>query len=310
MDPDVDVTTTTIADYLTPEGLEASLHIEQPAVIAHGHWEGESTLRNHAGPPIPVAITSFLMHDLETGQPFALATVQRDITERRAAQNALQELADQREALLTRLVDAQDAERARIAADVHDDPVQALAAVEVSLGVLQRRLAAQAPALLEHLEALQETISGATDRLRALLFDLEPPDLHHGLTGAIRRAAEEIFEGTTTQWTVSSDEEPDVPDSTRAVAYRVAMEALNNVRKHAAAVHVVVTIGSSEGGLEVLVADDGVGLGHEPVTSTPGHRGIFTMQDRAAVAGGWCTIRNREGGGTLVTTWLPGPSGT
>jgi len=140
MDPDVDVTTTTIPDYLTAEGLEASLEQEQPAVIANGHWEGESTLRSYQGPPIPVAISSFLIRDIETGEPFARATVQRDISERLAAETAVRELADQRQALLARLVDAQDEERARIAADVHDDPVQALASVDLRLGLLKRRL--------------------------------------------------------------------------------------------------------------------------------------------------------------------------
>ena len=81
--PDVDVTTTMIVDYLTTEGLRSSVEVEQPAVIAHGHWAGESTLRDHAGgPPIPVAIQSFLMRHPETGEPFGLATVQRDIRER------------------------------------------------------------------------------------------------------------------------------------------------------------------------------------------------------------------------------------
>ena len=308
MDPGVDVTTTTIPDYLTPEGLEASLNVEQPAVIAKGHWEGESTLRSFRGPPIPVAIASFLIGDSETGEPSALATVQRDMSERRAAEKALRDLADQRQALLTRLVDAQDEERARIAADVHDDTVQALAAVDLRLGLLRRRLREQAPELLAVLEPLQTSVAGATDRLRALLFNLEPPDMQRGLTGALSRAAEEIFEATETRWSVDGDDEPDLPDATRAIAYLIAKEALNNVRKHASARQVTVAIAAREGGVEVTVADDGVGLGPARLEASPGHRGVFNMQDRAAVAGGRCTIRNGEQGGTVVTVWLPDPS--
>jgi PAS domain S-box-containing protein len=307
MDPRVDVATTSIPDYLTPEGLKASVEVEQPAVIAHGHWEGESTLRSFQGPSVPVAIASFLVHDPASGEPFALATVQRDITERLAAETALRDLADQRQALLTRLVDAQDDERARIAADVHDDPVQALAAVDLRLGLLQRRLGEHAPALLDVLEPVQETVSAATERLRALLFDLEPPDLHAGLTGAMRHAAAEIFEGSDTRWSVAGDGEPDVPDATRAIAYRIAKEALMNARRHAAARHVEVTVTRRGGDLVVCVADDGIGLGRGLAESSPGHRGIFNMQDRAEVAGGSCEIRNRTPRGTLVTLWLPGP---
>jgi PAS domain S-box-containing protein len=306
MDPQADVTTTSIPDYLTPEGLDSSLNIEQPAVVADGHWEGESTLRNYRGSPVPVAIASFLMRDPVSGEPFALATVQRDITDRLAAETALRDLADQRQALLTRLVAAQDEERARIAADVHDDPVQVLAAVDLRLGLLERRLSEQAPGMLDVLAPVRGSVSAATDRLRALLFDLEPPDLREGLTGAMRRAAVEIFEGSRTSWTVDGDQEPDIPDATRAIAYRIAKEALMNARRHADARNVAVTITGRAGGLEVSVTDDGIGLGDGTVESSPGHRGIFTMQDRAEVAGGSCKIRNRSPRGTLVTLWLPG----
>ena len=91
MPPDIDVALTTISDYLTPDGIERSERFEQPAVIEHGRWQGESTLRRAGGAPVPVEISSFLMRDPVTGEPFALATVQRDITERLAAQRAQEE---------------------------------------------------------------------------------------------------------------------------------------------------------------------------------------------------------------------------
>src|SRR6185295_17500543 len=119
---DRDVTDMTIADFLTEEGLAASIAVEQPAVVTTGRWSGQSTLRDHrGGQAIPVAIASFLMRDPDSGEPFALATVQRDISDRVAAQTELEHLADERQHLLDRLVQAQEDERARIAADVHDD---------------------------------------------------------------------------------------------------------------------------------------------------------------------------------------------
>jgi len=305
MDDSVDVATTSVADFLAPEGLVASVEVEQPAVVEHGHWEGESTLRDwRGGPPVPVAIASFLMRDVETGEPFGLATVQRDITERLAAETALRRLADQRQALLTRLVDAQDAERRRIAADVHDDPVQALAAVDLRLGLLRRRVRERAPELLTSLDALQDSVTGATDRLRALLFDLEPPDLDHGLGAAVRRCAEDVLEGSGVRWEVDATAEPQSHEATRAVAYRIAREALINVRKHAEAERVRLVIGSRDDGLVLTVSDDGVGL-DLAAESTPGHRGVTTMADRAAAAGGTCSVLPGEHRGTVVSVWLP-----
>lgn len=304
---DVDVTTTSIADYLTEEGLRASVEVEQPAVVAEGHWEGESTLLDRrGGPPIPVAIASFLVRDPETGEPFALATVQRDLTELVEAENAQRTLAVQRQGLLDRLVAAQEAERIQIAADVHDDPVQALAAVELRLGLLRRRLAEEPADVHDALTGLQGAVVGATDRLRALLFDLEPPDLELGLAPALRRAAEETFAGVPTRVRVVCDVEPEVADTTRTVAYRIGKEALTNARKHADAQHVMVAVAARDGGLEVTVDDDGRGLPDGPPDPTPGHRGLFSMQDRATAAGGSWSLTDRPGGGTRMSVWLPG----
>ena len=150
-------------------------------MLAQGHWEGESTLRNHRdGPPIPVAISSFVMLHPTTREPIALATVQRDITERLAAETARQHLADQRQELLDRLVQAQEDERARIAADVHDDSVQALAAVELRLGLLRRRLSTRAPDLLQGIDEMSDTV-GIRHRTAA------SPALRPGLARTPRR---------------------------------------------------------------------------------------------------------------------------
>ena len=304
--PDDDLTSTTIADYLTAEGLEQSLAVEQPAVREHGSWQGESTLRHFGGgPPVPVAIASFLMHDPDTGAPFGLATVQRDMTERVAAERSVRRLSEHRQALLERLVEAQETERAKIAGDVHDDPVQALAVVDLRLGLLQRRIKEQAPQLLDAVGAVQETVVAATQRLRALLFDLEAPDLDHGLAPALERAAEELFRDTGTRVEVAADSEPPADRSLRTVAFRIAREALVNARKHSGAEHVWVTVRDSDGGLAVQVADDGVGLGRGPLRSAPGHHGVTGMRDRASLAGGEVVLADRPGGGALVSLWLP-----
>ncbi len=307
LDPDIDVTQTTITDYLTPEGIEASLRVEQPAVIAHGRWEGQSTLRHRSGRAIQVAITSFLMNDPETGAPFALATVQRDITQRLAAEQTVRRLGRQREALLERLVEAEARERAMIAADVHDDSVQAMAAVDLRLELFERLVRHEAPTLLEPLRAVQDAVSGATQRLRVLLFDLEEPDLDEGLGAALGRAAEHIFAGSATRIRVEGNREPPVPDALRTVGFRIAREALVNAFKHAQATHVDISVTGAVGGLQVVVADDGIGISEQTMSSPPGHYGLSGMSDRAEVLGGTCQIGSADPHGTVITIWLPGP---
>jgi diguanylate cyclase (GGDEF)-like protein/PAS domain S-box-containing protein len=95
--PEVDVTQTSIVDYLTPRGLEQSIAVEQPAVVRDGYWTGETTLRDwRDDSEIPVMVTSFLLRDPATGEPLAMATIQRDLREMRAvdakAEQALEAL--------------------------------------------------------------------------------------------------------------------------------------------------------------------------------------------------------------------------
>lgn len=306
MPRDRDLASVAIVDFLTDEGIRACIEVEQPAVVAHGHWEGESTLRDHrGGPPIPVAISSFLMHHPRTGEPFALATVQRDITDRRAAAKAVEDLARQRQFLLARLVRAQDDERAAIAADVHDDSVQALAAVDLRLGLLRRNLAElEEPELLAHMDKAMETVREATARLRHLLFDLESPAQSSCLADALSAAADFVFDETPIAWEVTGDRSIDLPTAQRVTAYRIAKEAMTNARKHSQATRVEIGVARGEAGVLVTVADDGVGMSRS-VRHRPGHHGLASGRDRATIAGGWLRVEGAQGDGTRVFVWLP-----
>ena len=300
-----DVTGMSIAEFLTDEGLRASVEVEQPAVLAHGRWTGQSTLRDHrGGPPIPVQISSFLMNHPETGEPLALATVQRDITDRLAAQSSLQLLADERQRLLDRLVQAQEDERARIAADVHDDSVQALAAVELRIGLLRRTLDGSDPELRDVVSTLGETVAAAVGRLRALLFDLETPAIDHDLAAALAMTAEALF-ADAVRWEVVGEVGVDLPQGLRVTAYRIAREAMVNIVKHAGATTATIRLGRVDHGLEVVVEDDGAGFDPATIGHRPGHLGIPAMTDRATVAGGRLDVVRRDTGGTRVRLWLP-----
>lgn len=306
MDPSTDVRATTISDYLTPEANVVSSQGEQRVAIEQGRWAGEATLRDwRGGPPIAVAASTFVITDPRTGDPFALATVRRDIRERKAAQDALDAAAAQRQQLLARLVDAQEQERARIAADVHDDPVQALAAAELRLGLLARRLSEVDQQWSELVGQVQEAVAGAAGRLRHLLFDLESLQEGDSVVDALQQAAAFVFEDTATSWTVEGELDVDLPHAVSVTAVRIAKEALGNVRRHASASSVLISVRHDADGVSFDISDDGVGLGPLPLRARPGHRGVITMQDRAQLAGGWCRLEPRPKGAAVVF-WLPG----
>jgi signal transduction histidine kinase len=275
--------------------------------MEQGQWSGESTLRDQrGGPPIPVTVSSFLMVDPVTKEPFAIATVQRDIAERLAVEAKLRDVAVDRHDLLHRLVVAQEAERARIAADVHDDSVQALAAVDLRLGLLRRRLSPVMPESDAMIGQLQDTVSRATDRLRQLLFDLEPAAAGASLVNGLQDVAGHILEDGVIEWTLAADDpKSHLAYAERVEAIRIAKEALFNARAHSHASKVSIRVESSEGGVEIAICDNGVGVDPESVRSRPGHRGLATMRDRAEIAGGWWRVEGSPGSGTTVRFWLP-----
>jgi signal transduction histidine kinase len=86
--------------------------------------------------------------------------------------------------------------------------------------------------------------------------------------------------------------------------YRIVQEALTNVRKHARASNVTVSLHQADAGYTALVTDDGVGFAPE-VAEAPGHLGLASMRERAQVAGGWLRIDTAPGRGTTVEVWLP-----
>ncbi len=237
--------------------------------------------------------------------------VMLDVTDRREAEEKLRWSLDvlrrtlqQRRELAQRLETAQEQERRRIAADIHDDPIQVMSAVDMRLQML-----AQFPDTLrpEHVADIERDVNGAIERLRSLLFELRPDALdREGLASALRLYLEHTARHAG--WVVdvrnALREEPG-PDL-RALLYRIAQEAVTNVRKHAAATRVEIDVETSVQGITLRVRDDGRGFSQERlVAPRPGHLGLATMTERAELAGGWVRVDSTEDGGTTVECWLP-----
>ena len=315
---DVDVTATTIADYLTEEGLRLSIEVEQPAVVAHGSYEGETTLRHWpTGRGIPVRVSSFLVTDHLTGEPQALATVQTDITSQLEVKRETDRRLSQQRSLLLHLHEAQETERRRIAHGVHDDTIQAVAAVGIRVQTALRLLEDRAdPETVRVLGGAVDTVAQAADRLRRMLVGLDVPDrLEHDVVAGLRDHVAQVCRDEPFECDVRGALRETPPAHVSRVLFRVAQEALANVRSHAAATRVVLEVGERDAGYTLSVRDDGRGM--PPALTLPargrpapvaGHMGLRSMAERAESLGGWCSVRGldaSEGGGTLVEAWVP-----
>src|SRR3954468_2267991 len=237
----------------------------------------------------------------EEAQSHAELLEQQLVATLRRQQEEAVNAATERRRLLAHIVGAQEEERRRIALDVHDDYLQSLTAMRMQLEQLTGALEDRAQR--ETAEQLMGDVLATTERMRSLVFDLRPPALDWaGVASALRLYLDETRErfGLAYELENRLDEEP--PAEVRLDLYRIAQEAITNVRKHAGTARVHVSLASRDGGALVSVRDDGRG-----VDAGPGARsfGLAAMRERAESAGGWWRIESSCRGGTTVEFWLP-----
>jgi PAS domain S-box-containing protein len=244
------------------------------------------------------------------GDPGLLRGLMYDITARKTAEEELARNLEQlrrtdqaRRLLLSKLVTAQEAERGRIAADLHDDSIQVMTAVGIRLHSLTGKDAKEQAEALAKLEGIVNT---AIARLRGMLFELQPRGLE---TGSLADALREYLgfsadEDAATTVDIVDRLARKLPTKVRFIGYRIAQEALNNARKHADATQIAVLLEERENGLFVRIRDDGVGF-DSAIGSPAGHLGLTSMGERANLAGGWMRVNSRLGAGTVVEFWIP-----
>jgi signal transduction histidine kinase len=217
---------------------------------------------------------------------------------------------EQQTRLLSELVAAEEETRRRIAVDIHDDTAQAVAAAGLRIDALAAEL--EDPRAREAALKARTALIDANRRLRRLLFELRPPALDEaGLGAALELFLTDSFAHDGFDWRVENrlDDEP-APEA-RAILYRVALEALTNVRKHADAKLVDVLLERRGAGVALRIRDDGKGFDVPPpdAPAEPGHIGLVSMRERAEAAGGRVAMKSKPGGGTTVEFWMPEKNG-
>lgn len=232
-----------------------------------------------------------------------------DITDRRQAEEQVQQYQTRLKALASKLTIAEEAERSCIAAELHDHVGQILAFSHIQIGRAQR-LAKE-----EKLQGILEEISGqlleSIGYTKELVFDLSSPLLHElGLTTAIADWLEEHVSrknGITTEL-IGSYQELFLSKELRSILFRNVRELLTNVIKHAQASNVIVSLESNSSELNITVHDDGVGFqadAERPVAFTHPGFGLFSIRERLDDFGGSLTVVSSPGKGCKVRMTIP-----
>jgi signal transduction histidine kinase len=210
-------------------------------------------------------------------------------------QRRLEELLASRQ----RLVRAQDEARRRLERDLHDGAQQQLIALNMKLGRLEPHLRDADEEARRALEGLREDVDSALDSIRSISRGIYPPLLaDRGLAAALRSHVRTAPLPVTVESTLGRRGSREV----EVGAYFSALEALQNLYRHAGAAHATVRIGEENGFLRIDIADDGRGF--DPDTGSPGS-GLTNIADRADSLGGRVEINSAVGRGTAIAIALP-----
>jgi len=217
---------------------------------------------------------------------------------------------DELEASRRRLVEAREAERKFLSAELHDGPIQDLQRVVRSY-VRPLRKEVQEEALAEHISAVQEALMDVTSQIRSICKRLIPPVLiHFGLDRAIHSLVEDL--GVDNELVFELDLDPEkksLPLPMRLALFRICQEALHNIVKHADASTVGVTLRLTSEDVRLTVKDDGRGFVPPKrmiELEAGGHLGLSGIAERVQALNGRLHLTSATGKGTTVTVQVQG----
>lgn len=239
--------------------------------------------------------------EIALGNVLLIETLRAQLNEIRASREALSQAQH-------RLLHSREEERARLARDLHDGPLQSLIGLNLQLGLLLPKLAD-----LTALQEMRAEVRTLLADLRGVCSELRPPMLDTlGLAAALRSLAED--------WSAQSGVAvhldlpdlsalPPLPGDTAVNLYRVAQEALANVAKHAGAQQVSICLANEGTGLRLTLEDDGCGFdppGEIGELTASGHFGLVGLRERVNLIGGILSLDSAPGRGTRIRVeWWP-----
>jgi PAS domain S-box-containing protein len=251
---------------------------------------------------------------INVGEQQYLMASAMDVTERQAQEKQLREYAESQTMLLNQLLRAQEAERRRLSMEIHDGPLQSLGVSLMALDrAMRRRQRGEEELADQELRSLRDTLAGTVAELRSVLADLSLEILGtYGLGSALRSHVDRFSNVTGVNVTLKNTMERRLAPEVELLIYRLAQEALANIRKHAHAEHANIALEIREEKLHLKISDDGKGFNVREALSQrqDGERiGLRSMRQRVRAIRGDLTITSAPGKGTTLEFWCPIPEG-
>ena len=231
--------------------------------------------------------------------------ISEDITERKLSEQQILDSQERLKSLASAVVLAEERERRRIGAGLHDDVGQTLAIVKIKLGEL--RGSATESGSSQKLEEIRGLLDQAIHSTRTLTFELSSPVLYElGLAAALQELGERMERRGSIRFHFSADRWRDPGAELAIVLYRSVRELLFNVVKHARASHVRMAIDAASDQVRIVIEDDGVGIAAAgQVFDDSGGFGLFMVREQLIHVGGRLEIDSSPGEGTRVRLFAP-----
>lgn len=285
-------------ELLVPRALEEAHRNHRLAYMGHPATRPmgiglELSARRRDGTEVPVEIS---LSPLETPGGLLVTSIVRDISERKALEGERQRLLAERE---------RQAERQRIAMDLHDGVIQSIYAVGLGLELAAMEVDEHPSNARRRIEQAIEELNQTIQDIRDYIFRLQPARYSGDLSESIERLMQDF--ATSAAVRVSVEVEPDLPAVDAAIGaelFQVAHEALSNIRKHARASTVRATLSASGDRIRLVIRDDGVGFDPDAPRSQA-HRGLRNMRARIERFGGEVRIESAPNRGAAVIVEVP-----
>lgn len=276
---------------------------------SRGAFVHETILTTTAGREIPIEVSASMVRDEIRGDTGSVL-VFRDVTVRKQHEAGLKKSQVELRSLASHLESAREAERTRIAREIHDELGQLLTGFKMDLAWLEKKLSAQPEVaratLTEKVRAMTGLLGDMVLCVRRISAELRPGILDDlGLVAAVEWQTRDFQKRTGIRAQVSAEVvEQSFPREVATALFRVLQESLTNVARHAAAQNVRVQLHEENRRLTLQVSDDGRGITHVELSKV-GAFGLMGIRERILPLRGQCDIHGTPGRGTTVRVTVP-----
>lgn len=296
------------AQLLTPASLQTFLRVFPQELSADTVKSIEVDIVRKDGHILPALVQSIALYDAQ-GNFLMTRSMLIDLTERKQIEQKLTASREQLRLLIRHDENIREAERKRIAAELHDELGQLLTALKMKISLLQMQFDQQ-PGLMELTEEMRALSEKTVAVVRHAASDLRPAALELGLIGALEWLVDETSRQTGLPCRMETEESRScckscLDDATTTAIFRIAQESLTNAVRHAQASQVLLQLHCRHGILCLTITDDGLGFTPERARLQTAHFGLLAMQERAAALGGQLHIASQPGAGCHIQFELP-----